>query len=508
MKPPLGIIILSVMLVGLNVTPSYGDEKKATPGQGAPASMAALYPFSQKGNFEIGGAAGMPSGINARWWIVDFFGIDFTIGSSIRRDFVFTLDLLFEHLTLYRSRDLQLRFFYGVGGLVGYDYQDRDFHSNVRLPIGLSMPFTKYPLTLSLFAAPALVITPKMKFDVNWGIAARYSFGGVSKMLARQRSLQDDLDDSREKYGELSDRLAATKGELDKTAGQLDKTRGELDTTKGRLSAARDELNAASNNLAKARNELEGTRSELAGTRENLDTAVNELSDTRGKLLSARDQLGGVKKELESTRSELTVTKDQLNIAKKKLDDRETELNKKQKELDNAKTVIQEKLAGDARKTEEKIVAKKQAELNREFEEFKKQKETWEREHAVQQKKREKLTTECAARRGIINEYGYCDCREHEQWNSDRSACVCVKGYSLNRATNRCEPCELVNSFGACTDACRADERKVPHWKGPNKYLCVKKCSKSNEVWSDRKNTCLCRDGYSRDEKGECVPRK
>ena len=139
---------------------------------------------------------------------------------------------------------------------------------------------------------------------------------------------------------------------------------------------------------------------------------------------------------------------------------------------------------------------------------FKKQKETWEKEHVTQQKKREKLTVECAARRGIINEYGYCDCREHEQWNSDRSACVCVRGYSLNRATDRCEPCDLVNTYGACTDACRADEKKVRSWKGPNKYICVKKCSKNNEVWSDRKNTCVCKDGYSRDEKGECVPRK
>ena len=64
------------------------------------------------------------------------------------------------------------------------------------------------------------------------------------------------------------------------------------------------------------------------------------------------------------------------------------------------------------------------------------------------------------------------------------------------------------NIYGACTAACGGDEKKVLSGKGPNKYICVKKCSKKNEAWSDRKNTCVCKDGYSRDEKGECVPRK
>ncbi|MBN1498241.1 MAG: hypothetical protein JXA07_15820 [Spirochaetes bacterium] len=506
MKSKLVIISLTCICVGL--LPVFGTAADTAPKQSKPASMAELYPFSQKGNFELGGVAGMPSGINARWWIVDIFGIDFTIGSTIRRDFVFTLDFLFEHLTLYRSADLHLRFFYGVGGLVGYDYQDKDFYSNVRATIGLSMPFTKYPLTLSLFAAPAYLITPKNKFDANWGIAARYNFGGVSKMLARQRSLQEELDDSRDRYGELSKTLDATKGELDKTAGELGRTRGELDATKGRLDTARDELKATSDSLARTRNELSGTKSELAGIKENLDTTVDELSDTRGKLMSARDQLSGMKRELESTRTELVSTRDQLSQAKRKLDDRESDLLMKQKELDQAKASIRDRLAGEARKAEEKRVEQRQVELDREFQEFKRQKESWEKEHAVQKRKREKLEAECAARRGIINEYGYCDCREHEQWNSDRSACVCVKGYELNSTTDRCEPCELVNYYGACTDACGPDEKKVRHWKGPNKYICIKKCSKKNEAWSDRKNACVCKDGYYRDEKGECVPRK
>ncbi len=520
MKIPLKTIATLLVCIGLNVFPLYGAETDEQNKTGDDRQQSAIlgrtmYPFSQEGNFEIGGAAGMPSGINARYWFVDIFGIDFTLGSTIRRDFVFTFDFLFEHLTLFRSSRLHLRFFYGVGGLVGYDYQDKDFQSNVRIPVGLSIPFTEYPLTISLFAAPALVITPKMVFDVNWGIAVRYNFGGASKIRARERSLKIRLNDAQEEYSALKGKLDTTKneldrttGELDKTKGELDKTKGDLDSTRGSLKATKEELGKSSGDLAKARGELDGTKSELASIKNNLDTTIDELSDTKGRLSGAKDQLLGMKKELDSTKTELGVVKNQLADAKKKIDAREAELLGKQKELDNARITIKEKLAGEAREEEEKKMAKKQVELNKEFEVLKKQKETWEKEHAVQKKKREKQTVECTARRGIINEDGYCDCREHEQWNSDRSACVCVRGYSLSRATDRCEPCNLVNMYGACTDACRADEKMVRSWKGPNKYVCVKKCSKNNEVWSDRKNTCVCRDGYSRDEKGECVPRK
>ena len=508
MKIPLKILIISFICIGLNGFLLFGEEKAEKAKQHIVKKDTVLYPFYQKGNFEIGGVAGMPSGISSRWWIVDIFGIDFTLGSTIRRDFVFTLDFLLEHFTLYRSNDLHVRFFYGVGGLFGYDYQDKEFFSNVRIPVGLSMPFTQYPLTLSLFAAPALVITPKIGFDVNWGIAARYNFGGASKIRAREKTLKMQLNEAQEEYGTLKDKLDISKNELNKTSGELNKTKGELDATKGKLNAIREDLDKTSNNLKKATNELDGTKSELSNIKNNLDTTVNELSDTKGKLLSAKDQLLGIKKELDSTKTELVVTRYELTKAKKKLDDRETELLGKQKELDNARDIIKENLAGEARKAEENKVAKKQAELNKEFVEFKKQKETWEKEHEKQKKNREKQTIECAARRGIINEDGYCDCREHEQWNSDRSACVCVRGYLLNRTTDRCEPCELVNIYGVCTVACGADEKKVLSGKGPNKYICVKKCSKKNEAWSDRKNTCVCKDGYSRDDKGECVPRK
>jgi hypothetical protein len=111
MKIPLKIVITSLLFIGMNVFQLYGDEIDEKAGQSMADNDAMRLPFSQKGNFEIGGVAGMPSGINGRWWIANIFGIDFTIGSTIRRDFIVSLDLLLEHATLYRSRDLHLRFF-------------------------------------------------------------------------------------------------------------------------------------------------------------------------------------------------------------------------------------------------------------------------------------------------------------------------------------------------------------------------------------------------------------
>ena len=94
--------------------------------------------FMQKGNCELGGVLGMPSGLNLRYWFVDPFGFDFTIGSTIKRDFIVTFDLLFEFFDLYSSPSLHLRFFFGAGTLVGY--QDHGLISNVRIRSGYPCP--------------------------------------------------------------------------------------------------------------------------------------------------------------------------------------------------------------------------------------------------------------------------------------------------------------------------------------------------------------------------------
>lgn len=490
MKIPVKAVILLFLLIFISNPLTHGQEsgreediknERARIDQKKLESMA----FSQKGNFELGGCAGTPSGLNARYWVTNELGLDFSIGSTLQRDFYLSADFLYEFIDLYSSMSLRLRTFAGAGALAGY--QDKESYGNIRFPLGMSMPFVNYPLTLSFFVAPAFNVTNKMKFNMNWGIAARFNFGIAEKINEREGSLKRELTATREGYDRLKGKLDSTIGELDKSIGELNKTRGELSSTKG---------------------QLDKTINRLSGTKEELDSASKELHDTRGKLLHAADQIVSMKKELDTAKTELDAAKEDLNRTKSRLDSKESELIAKQIELNNSRTVIKAELKGREKDEEEKKVLQKQEELNREMEKFKKEKQSWEKNSEKQKTNRVKLKSKCEARRGIINEDGYCDCREHEQWNSDKSECVCVKGYKLNPASDRCEPCETVNYFGACSEGCAADEKTVPLEKGPHKYVCVKKCRGKNETWSERKSTCVCKDGYYRDANGECVPRR
>jgi len=497
-------ITIFIICFALAAPGLYAEEAKKTDWDRALASQekqepVEKYMYTQKGNFELGGVAGMPSGLNLRYWFVDYFGFDMTLGSSLRRDFSATLDLLFEPVEFYGSSTLRLRFFFGAGTLVGY--QNRGLMSTVRFPIGLSLPFIKYPLTLSCFVAPAMVVAPDIDFDVNWGIAVRFNFGLASKMQQREAGLKNRINSLQDGYGRIKEKLDETTGELNRAIGELDRTGGELSSAKG-------QLNKTMQKLMNTSQELNSTRSELSSTKEKLDTTKTELHEAKGKLGKTREELAGMKKELDTTKTELDTTRQELGKAKKKLDDRERELLDKQAELDNARSILTREMSGKERAAAEKELEQKQKDLNREMDEFNREREAWAKQIEKQKEKRQTLKTRCEARRGIINEDGYCDCREHEQWNSDRSACVCVKGYNLNEITDRCEPCETVTYNGTCTDSCGDDEKKVPLSKGPHKYVCVKKCRKKNEMWSDKKNTCVCRDGYYRDENGECVPRR
>ena len=487
MKKPL----ITLLLVAIFCTPLFSAWQSNPELKGDQIHKDHL--FKQKGNCELGGVFGMPSGLNLRYWFIDPFGFEFTVGSTLRRDFIGTFDLLFEFFDLYRSPSLHLRFFFGAGTLLGY--QNEELVSNIRFPIGLSLPFVNHPLTLSCFAAPAMVVAPGINFDVNWGVAVRYNFGIASQMMKRERAQSNRMRSLQDGYDRIRENLDSTKKELDQAISELNKTGGEL-------SAAKGQLNKTMEKLQDTKDELEGTRSELSSTK-------IKLEDTASKLDTAKHQAANMKKELDDTKTQLDSIKQELNRSKKNLDDKARELKEKQFELDNAKNMmISSELSAKEKEEEIKRLSARQDDLNKEMDTFKKEKESWERQSENQKKNRIKLQTKCETRRGIINEDGYCDCREHEQWNSDRSACVCVKGYSLNQLTDRCEPCETVSYEGNCVASCGSDEKKIPLEKGPHKWICVKKCRKKNEMWSDRKNSCVCRDGYYRDDSGECVPRR
>lgn len=500
MKPLIKITTLILLLCALSIAQLRTEKLNADDTAGSSRDpYPEAYPFSQKGNFEMGGVAGMPSGLNARYWITDGFGLDVSVGAALQGDFYYSGDILYEFWDIYRTAGMRLRLFAGFGSLGGY--RDKESYRNIRIPVGVSIPFMRYPLTLSVFAAPAWELLPDKKAAFNFGIAARFNFGLSSRIRNREAELKWRMTSIKDNYDRVKEKLDSTGKELDGAIGELNKTRGELGATKG-------QLDKTIGSLKGARADLENTRTELSTARQKLDTTIGELESTRGRLGQADEKIQSMKKELDTTKTQLDEARTELNRTKRELDTREAELGKKQAELNNARAIITAELEGREKAEEEKKLAAKQKDLDREKEKFKKERAVWEKGYQKQKEQRQSLLIKCEARRGVINEEGYCDCREHEQWNSDRSACECVKGYRLNPRTDRCEPCTLITPYGACVDRCADDEKMVPQGKGSHIYVCVKKCRKQNEKWSERKGTCICKDGYYRDAGGECVPRR
>ncbi|HSV98111.1 MAG TPA: hypothetical protein VLM75_14410 [Spirochaetota bacterium] len=500
MKPPVNPITVSLVLCALIILgPGNAHLNAVEMTENARDPYPESYPFTQKRNFEIGGVVGTPSGLDMRYWITDAFGLDISVGAALNGDLYYSFDLLYEFHDLYRLAGTRIRVFTGFGSLGGY--RNNETYRNLRIPVGLSMPFLRYPITLSAFVAPALEISPGHKIALNYGIAARFNFGLSSRIREREAEMKWRMISLKDNYDRVKEKLDTTGNELDKAIEELNKTRGELGATRG-------QLDKTIGSLMGAKEDLSNTGRELAAARKKLDTTIGELESTRGRLGQATEQMQSMKKELDTAKTQLDETRMELNRAKKEHDDRETDIRIRQAELDSAKVILTTEIEGKEKTEEEKRLAEKQRELDREMEKMKKERAAWKTQSQRQAEKRESLRTKCEARRGIINEDGYCDCREHEQWNSDRSACECVKGHRLNPRTDRCEPCKIISYRGACVDRCADDERMVPRGKGSATYVCVKKCVKANEAWAERKGACVCKEGYYRDDAGECLPRR
>jgi hypothetical protein len=426
----------------------------------------------QKGNIELGGCLGTPSGLNSRYWFTEKIGIDGVLGLSMNHYPALSLDLIYEEYTLIKSNIREIRLFFGLGTLMAKE--EGGMKNNIRIPAGISVPFYKYAFNLSLFAAPAIEINPGDGFEFNWGIAARYNFGTASKFNRRQRMIE-------RRVGQLTDEVSSLKQGLDTTKGKLAKTEDELSTTKGKLVS------------------IEGKLSEI----------TYKLDSTEGELGLTKDRLANTTIELDGTKNQLDDVKRELLNTKKTIDDKESELKKKQDQLNKARNIIDNAFTGREKEEEEKKIAEKQEALNKQNVEFEKEKKTWEQIKRREANKRDDLKKKCEERGGIINEDGYCVCPDNEDWDPKTNKCNCVKGFARNQTTRDCDACEVIKYNGDCaTGGCDETEKMVTLSKGPHKYVCIQKCRKNNEVWSKRKETCVCKDGFFRDDKGECVPRR
>jgi multidrug resistance efflux pump len=435
-----------------------------------------LLPFHQRGFFELGGVAGVPSGINLRYWFLDFLGIDSSIGASVNHDLSFTADLIYEDIEITRTDFMHLRLFFGGGTLLGTD--NGSFTASLRVPVGISMPFRNSPVNFSLYCAPSFGIKPESDLGLNFGFAARYNFGTAS---IDRKNLQARLDAANRGLNESRKRLEGLNSSLDQTLAELDRTRDELSSARGNLQSTKENLDSAREKLLSTRNELDQTRGKL-------DRTSEELVSTRTKLDTTESALSSIKKELDDSREQLDSTKKDLVQTKRELDDRENTFREKQAELDILKDIARNAYSGERREREESRIADEQSDLDRQKKDFDKEKDQYREKRKSQEASYLKFKERCEGRRGIINEEGYCTCRKHETWNTDKSSCVCVKGYRLNSSTDQCDPCEIIDYYGNALPGAKGRTHGAPHLRSP----CIrmrKTLSGAHETWSDRKGS-------------------
>lgn len=151
------IIILITLALFTSQSHAYGYEKDLGLGivLGEPTGITADIPLNNRSSIDITGA-----------WSFDDEG-SFHIHSDYK--YVF-----YQNTLDYGN---QLRAYFGVGGR----FKDKnDKHDEVRLgvrvPVGLSLFFAKYPIETFLEVAPIVDVVEETDGNFNAGLGARYYF--------------------------------------------------------------------------------------------------------------------------------------------------------------------------------------------------------------------------------------------------------------------------------------------------------------------------------------------
>ena len=131
--------------------------------------------------FGAGIILGDPSGLSFKGYVTQRFAIDAIFAWSFVHDTITVGgDLLYDIMDIpVNVRAFTLPWYIGAGALVGFGTRgknDGKTFATIRVPLGLSMQFTEYPIEVFFEIAPGLQIAPSTDVDVSGGIGVRFYF--------------------------------------------------------------------------------------------------------------------------------------------------------------------------------------------------------------------------------------------------------------------------------------------------------------------------------------------
>ncbi|MFQ5708194.1 MAG: hypothetical protein ACE5HO_12125 [bacterium] len=137
---------------------------------------------AQSGRFGIGMIVGEPTGISLKHWLGDSRAVDFALAWSFENNNSLTIhgDYLIHNFGLIKVNKGRLPFFYGIGGRIKFDDDERrrndDSRVGVRVPVGLAYLFDNAVLDLFAELVPILDLAPETDFRLNAAVGIRYFF--------------------------------------------------------------------------------------------------------------------------------------------------------------------------------------------------------------------------------------------------------------------------------------------------------------------------------------------
>ena len=133
--------------------------------------------LAERGPFGLGAIFGVPTGINAKYFLDDLNAIDAAVAWDLSgdNDFHVHADYLFHTYSLITVEKGELPVFFGIGGRLKIR-DDKEDEFGIRFPLGLAYVFADVPIDVFAEVAPILDVVHDTEFDLEGGIGARFYF--------------------------------------------------------------------------------------------------------------------------------------------------------------------------------------------------------------------------------------------------------------------------------------------------------------------------------------------